>query len=254
MTARLVDWADEEGSRFGRSLFGSSAAAGRWRPGRAPAAPDRDGISLPDALAEHGVDLDRALESARSSTAPRPTSSSTSSRAPCSSRSTSRSASSSAPSASSAHRSPGAARPPMPARRRWIAARRARRRGKLALEIREIASRAGDGAVSTSGASSASRASSRPWSRPPSSPRPAASRRDKLAAMLADAKEASERFAAEERIEVEFGADLAIEPILFDDTLIGFCEEAIRSRGHLAPAAFGPAPRRGRGARPASRP
>ena len=28
VTVRLVDWADEEGARFGRSLFGSSAAAG----------------------------------------------------------------------------------------------------------------------------------------------------------------------------------------------------------------------------------
>src|SRR6266702_4403356 len=27
-TVRLVDWADEEGARFGRSLFGSAAAAG----------------------------------------------------------------------------------------------------------------------------------------------------------------------------------------------------------------------------------
>ena len=28
VTVRLVSWADEEGARFGRSLFGSSAAAG----------------------------------------------------------------------------------------------------------------------------------------------------------------------------------------------------------------------------------
>src|SRR6476469_523462 len=28
VTVRLVNWADEEGARFGRSLFGSSAAAG----------------------------------------------------------------------------------------------------------------------------------------------------------------------------------------------------------------------------------
>src|SRR5437762_2171211 len=54
---------DEEGARFGRSLFGSSAAAGSMadqdelRQRR-----DADGIALPDALREHGVDLDRALE------------------------------------------------------------------------------------------------------------------------------------------------------------------------------------------------
>ena len=64
MTVRLVDWADEEGARFGRSLFGSSAAGGSMaRPGRAArSSTDRDGIALPDALATHGVDLDRAIE------------------------------------------------------------------------------------------------------------------------------------------------------------------------------------------------
>ncbi|HKC20892.1 MAG TPA: M20/M25/M40 family metallo-hydrolase, partial [Gaiellaceae bacterium] len=58
VTVRLVNWADEEGARFGRSLFGSSAAAGSMadqdelRQKR-----DADGIALPDALGEHGVDL-----------------------------------------------------------------------------------------------------------------------------------------------------------------------------------------------------
>src|ERR671917_1942667 len=32
VTLRLVDWADEEGARFGRSLFGSGAAAGALEP------------------------------------------------------------------------------------------------------------------------------------------------------------------------------------------------------------------------------
>jgi N-carbamoyl-L-amino-acid hydrolase len=60
---RLVNWADEEGARFGRSLFGSSAAAGSMRD-QAELAKlrDRDGIPLPDALREHGVELDRALD------------------------------------------------------------------------------------------------------------------------------------------------------------------------------------------------
>src|SRR5881394_136110 len=63
LTVRVVNWADEEGARFGRSLFGSSAAGGSMadqdelRQRR-----DADGIPLPDALAEHGVDLDRALD------------------------------------------------------------------------------------------------------------------------------------------------------------------------------------------------
>src|SRR6184192_1644930 len=62
-TVRLVNWADEEGARFGRSLFGSSAAAGSMddqdelRQRR-----DADGISLPEAIARFDVDLDTALE------------------------------------------------------------------------------------------------------------------------------------------------------------------------------------------------
>src|SRR3954452_7198269 len=66
VTVRLVDWADEEGARFGRSLFGSSAAAGSMadqdelRERR-----DSDGVALPDALGEHGVDLGRALHARR---------------------------------------------------------------------------------------------------------------------------------------------------------------------------------------------
>src|SRR5437870_4732986 len=63
VTVRLVNWADEEGARFGRSLFGSSAAAGSMRDQEElRSLTDRDGIALPDALREHGVDLDRALE------------------------------------------------------------------------------------------------------------------------------------------------------------------------------------------------
>jgi N-carbamoyl-L-amino-acid hydrolase len=62
LTVRLVSWADEEGARFGRSLFGSSAAAGSMRDqDELRALTDRDGIALPDALREHGVELDRAL-------------------------------------------------------------------------------------------------------------------------------------------------------------------------------------------------
>src|SRR5437667_2392665 len=62
-TVRLVNWADEEGARFGRSLFGSSAAAGSMADqAELRALSDRDGVALPDALREHGVELDRALE------------------------------------------------------------------------------------------------------------------------------------------------------------------------------------------------
>jgi N-carbamoyl-L-amino-acid hydrolase len=65
ITLRLVDWADEEGARFGRSLFGSGAAAGALKPDDVRNLKDRDGVALPEALQEHGVDLDRVNEAGR---------------------------------------------------------------------------------------------------------------------------------------------------------------------------------------------
>src|SRR5215217_3540660 len=63
VTLRLVDWADEEGARFGRSLLGSSATANVLDPDEVRDLKDKDGGALPDALREHGVDLDRMNES-----------------------------------------------------------------------------------------------------------------------------------------------------------------------------------------------
>jgi N-carbamoyl-L-amino-acid hydrolase len=49
-----------------------------------------------------------------------------------------------------------------------------------------------------------------------------------LARMLDAARRASERFAAEERLDVSWETIWSIEPILFDETLIEFAEEAVR--------------------------
>jgi hydantoinase/carbamoylase family amidase len=65
LTLKLVDWADEEGARFGRSLLGSSACAGTLDPDAVRGLTDRDGTALPDALAAHGVELDRMKESGK---------------------------------------------------------------------------------------------------------------------------------------------------------------------------------------------
>ena len=62
-TLKLVDWADEEGARFGRSLMGSSACAGTLDVESVRGLQDRDGVALPDALAAHGVALERMHES-----------------------------------------------------------------------------------------------------------------------------------------------------------------------------------------------
>ncbi|MGN6377945.1 MAG: Zn-dependent hydrolase [Gaiellales bacterium] len=59
VSVRFVDWADEEGARFGRSLVGSSACAGTLDPEDVRSLTDPDGVTLGDALAGCGVDLDR---------------------------------------------------------------------------------------------------------------------------------------------------------------------------------------------------
>jgi len=61
-TIAVVDWADEEGARFGRSLLGSSAASGSLDVAGVRDLVDKQGTRLPDALRENGVDIDRMLD------------------------------------------------------------------------------------------------------------------------------------------------------------------------------------------------
>ena len=112
---------------------------------------------------------------------------------------------------------------PMDARRDALAGA-----AKLALELRHIAERAGGGAVCTSGGvvckpgivtSVVETAEQLLDQRHLDA--------DALASMLADAKACSERFAAEESIEVSFDKIWSIEPILFDPELVELCDEAI---------------------------
>ena len=231
LTVRLVDWADEEGARFGRSLFGSSAAAGSMadqdelRERR-----DAEGVALPDALAEHGVDLDRALEARRQLDG--------------------------ATAYLELHIEQGpvlesldlplgvvlgtfgverhlvtwrgqaahSGSTPMDQRRDALAGA-----AKLALEIRPIAAEVGDGAVCTSGGVVC---------RPgivTSVVETADQLLDqrhleaaKLARLLELARHASERFAREEDVEVEWERIWSIEPIPFDDRLIELADGAVR--------------------------
>ena len=59
-TLALVDWADEEGARFGRSLFGSSAVAGTLVPEELAKLRDAEGEPISSVLAANGVELERA--------------------------------------------------------------------------------------------------------------------------------------------------------------------------------------------------
>jgi N-carbamoyl-L-amino-acid hydrolase len=230
LTVRLVSWADEEGARFGRSLFGSSAAAGSMADqAELRQRRDNDGIALPDALQEHGVDLDRALEAG--------------------------SQLSNAAAYLELHIEQGpvlesldlplgvvlgtfgverhqitwkgqaahAGSTPMDKRRDALAAA-----AKLALEIRPIAAQVGGGAVCTSGnvvckpgivTSVVETAEQLLDQRHLEA--------GSLAQLLALAREMSERFAQEEDVEVAWDRIWNIEPILFDDALIELADESI---------------------------
>jgi hydantoinase/carbamoylase family amidase len=61
---RFVDWADEEGARFGRSLVGSSACARNLVADDVRGLEDSSGVTLADGLAACGIDLDRATAAA----------------------------------------------------------------------------------------------------------------------------------------------------------------------------------------------
>ena len=64
LTLRLVDWADEEGARFGRSLFGSSAFAGKQTIQADRGRTDREGVRYEDALRECEVEIDQIGDAA----------------------------------------------------------------------------------------------------------------------------------------------------------------------------------------------
>ena len=230
LTVRLVNWADEEGARFGRSLFGSSAAAGSMRDqDELRQLTDRDGVSLPDALAAHDVDLDRATEA--------------------------RGQLENAAAYLELHIEQGpvlesldlplgvvlgtfgverhrvtwtgqaahAGSTPMDKRRDALAGA-----AKLALDIRRIAAETGDGAVCTSGG-----VVCRPGivTSVVETAEQLLDQRHldaaKLTAMLAEARRAADAFAAEEQIDVSWERIWGIEPILFDDDLLALADEAV---------------------------
>lgn len=61
VSVSVVDWADEEGARFGRSLFGSAAVAGTLEIDAVRDLVDNQGRHLGEVVAEHGVELETVL-------------------------------------------------------------------------------------------------------------------------------------------------------------------------------------------------
>ena len=231
VTVRLVNWADEEGARFGRSLFGSSAAAGSMADqDELRQRHDADGVALPDAIARFAVDLDAALGA--------------------------RSELEHAAAYLELHIEQGpvlesldiplgvvlgtfgverhqvtfrgqaahAGSTPMDKRRDALAGG-----AKLELELREIAARIGEGAVCTMGG-----VVTKPGivTSVVETAECLVDQRHldavQLAEMLDNAKAASRRFAQEEELEVEWERIWNIEPILFDERLIELADESIR--------------------------
>src|SRR5256714_1291415 len=65
VTVRLVDWCDEEGARFGKSLFGSSACSGKIDMEETRGLKDKDGVRLVDAVKEYGIDFEKVKDSGK---------------------------------------------------------------------------------------------------------------------------------------------------------------------------------------------
>jgi N-carbamoyl-L-amino-acid hydrolase len=228
VTVKLVDWADEEGARFGRSLFGSAAFAGKATVAADRVRVDKDGVGLEAALKACGVDVERVHEAVKEQVGL------------------------SAYLELHIEQGPileGLGKPlgvvqgtkgverwavtfkgqeahsgstPMEVRRDALAAA-----AKLALEIRPIARRHPQ-AVATMGSVKTF----------PGIVTAVVGRcectldmrdldAEVLAGMLREARAASERFAEEEGCEVEWAKIWSIEPIPFSPKLVGLCEEAI---------------------------
>jgi N-carbamoyl-L-amino-acid hydrolase len=228
VTVRLVDWADEEGARFGRSLFGSSTASGTMNPDDLRNLTDKEGIKLVDAIKRFGVDLDHAKEAGKqlhnaaaylelhieqgpvleSMNLPLGAVLGTFGVERHSIRFTGQ----------SAH----AGSTPMNQRRDALGPI-----SKLHLEVREIGKR--EGGVCTVGSvvtrpgivtAVAGEAEMTLDQRHLNA--------DGLARMLQAAKDASQKYAQEENVEMEWKRLWQIHPILFNADLIDLCDEAIR--------------------------
>jgi len=240
VTVRLVDWADEEGARFGRSLLGSSAFAGTHSIEADRVRTDKEGIRLEAALRRCGVEIDRFPEAQRERR--------------------------NAAAYLELHIEQGpvlerlglplgavlgtkgverhnvtffgqeahSGSTPMKVRRDALAAA-----AKLALEIRAIAGKHPD-AVSTIGS-----VKTFPGIATAVVGRCEAilDQRDLdaavLAQMLREAREASERFAAEEKCTVAWSRIWNIEPLPFHPALLDLCEAAVQEtagRSHRLPS------------------
>jgi hydantoinase/carbamoylase family amidase len=240
LSIRVVDWADEEGARFGRSLLGSSAFAGAHSIEADRGRTDKDGIRLEDALRRCGVEIDRFPDAAREQKnaaaylelhieqGPVLESMDLPLGVVLGTKGVERHAITFR--GQEAH----SGSTPMGVRRDALAAA-----AKLALEIRNIAGKHPDAVCTMGSVKTFPGIVTAVVGRCETT----LDQRDLRAAVLAqmhrEAREASERFASEERCTVEWSRIWNIEPIQFHPQLIELCDEAIRQvagRSHRLPS------------------
>lgn len=242
VTLKLVDWADEEGARFGRSLLGSSAAAGTLNIEAVRDLTDRQGTRLVDALAENGVALARMGDAHRELKT-------------IDARAYLELHIEQGPVLESLAKSTGvvlgtfgverhmlrftgqaahSGSTPIPMRRdAFLAA------AQTALDCREVArrhSKPSAGVVCTVGVVNVE---PKIVTAVPGVCEISLDQRaldaDVLAAMLHEAREASERAARDNNVSVDWRLVWRIEPRLFDPALVALCEEAVREETGDAP-------------------
>jgi len=240
LTIRVVDWADEEGARFGRSLLGSSAFAGTHSIEADRVRTDKDGIRLEDALKRCGVSIDRFADAEREQInaaaylelhieqGPVLESLNLPLGVVLGTKGVERHAITFH--GQEAH----SGSTPMAVRRDALAAA-----AKLALEIRTIAGKHPDSVCTMGSVKTFPGIVTAVVGRCETT----LDQRDLDAAVLArmyrDARESSERFAREEKCSVEWSRIWNIEPIQFHPKLIEFCDDAIRQvagKSHRLPS------------------
>ena len=240
VTVRLVDWADEEGARFGRSLFGSSAFAGTQTIAADRGRTDRDGERLEDILRECGFDIyrigDAAIERRNAAAylelhieqGPVLEELQLPLGVVLGTKGVERHAITFR--GQEAH----SGSTPMAARRDALAAA-----AKLALEIRPIARKHPDSVATMGSVKTFPGIVTAVVGRCEATLDMRDLDATVLASMFEEATAASERFAAEERCSVEWSRIWSIEPIPFHPALIEFCSEAIREtagKAHRLPS------------------
>ena len=236
VTIRLVNFADEEGARFGRSLLGSSAFAGTHSIDVDRSRTDKDGIRMDDALRRCGVEMDRFPEAAREQhnaaaflelhIEQGPVLESL--KQPLAVVRGTKGVERHAITFLGQEAHSGST--PMKSRHDALAAA-----AKLALEIRAIAGKHSDAVCTIGSLKTFPGIATAVVGRCELTLDQRDLRADVLAQMYREAHEASDRFAREEKCTVEWSRMWSIEPIAFHQELIDLCREAVMETAGVAP-------------------